>query len=164
MTDHEQIPIADDLLAVMRHAASYSLTAGEKFITPRMIMIALLRDPAFAEPFQEVVDIEALEAILPDPEASALAELPEERMPEEEQPAFLRYDTLAFKDDTGKSTVWLSGEAHTIFLEGARHAKERYIPKDLLLGFVSEWRRQPQILRDIKIDGGKFSEVAFALP
>ena len=165
MSDHQQIPVSDELLLVMRRAATQSLRAGEKFITPRMLMIALLNDPAFYEAFKDTIDVAALESMHVDPaEAPDVSQLPEEGLPVEERPALLRYDTLAFKDETGQSSVWLSGEAHAVFLEGARNATDRYIPKYLLLGFVREWRRQPPLLHDLKIDGGKFSEVVFALP
>jgi len=36
-------------------------------------------------------------------------------MAEGEQPAMMRYDTLAFKDETGQNTIWLNGEAHAFF-------------------------------------------------
>ena len=165
MTDIEQIPISDEVLTVMRRAATLTLNAREQFITTRAMMIALLQEPAFAEAFAEAVDLEGLQAMVPDErEAPGVQQLPDERMAEGEQPALLRYDTLAFKDESGQTTVWLNGEAHAVFLEGARRTESRFLPKSLLLGFVSEARRQPQVLRDLKIDAGKFSEVAFALP
>jgi hypothetical protein len=165
MTDIEQIPISDEVLAVMRRAASVTLESGEQFIGTRAMMIALLRDPELAEAFKEVVNVEDLETVLPeDGGAPDVRQLPEDRMAADEQPALLRYDTLAFKDETGQNTIWLSGEAHAIFLEGARHTESRFVPKHLVLAFVSEARRQPSVLRDLKIDAGKFSEVAFALP
>ena len=165
MTDIEQIPISDEVLTVMRRAASLSLSSGEQFIGTRAIMISLMRDPALAEAFKEAVNLEELEAMLPDErEAPGVQQVAEDRMAEGEQPALLRYDTLAFKDESGKSTVWLNGEAHAVFLEGARHTESRFLPKNLLLAFVNEARRQPSVLRDLKIDAGKFSEVAFALP
>lgn len=164
MTDIEQIPISDEVLTVMRRAASLTLKSGEQFIGTRAMMISLLREPEFAEAFKDVVNLEELETTLPEEgEAPGVQQLPEDRMGADEQPALLRYDTLAFKDETGQATVWLSGEAHAVFLEGARHTESRFVPKTLVLAFVSEARRQPSVLRDLKIDAGKFSEVAFAL-
>lgn len=162
--DIEQIPISDEVLAIMRSAASQTLRAGESFITPRTMMIALVQDPGLSEPLQEVVDLEMLRALLPDPlEAPGVTELREDRMASDEQPALLRYDTLAFKDQDAKTTVWLNGEAYAVFLEGARYAEGRYLPKHLALGFVGEARRQRAVLADIKVDATKLSEAVFKL-
>lgn len=162
--DIEQIPVSDELLALMREAATKTLAAGEPFITPRAIFIALLRDPMLAEPLAEAADVEALESLAPVPaEPPGVMEVPDEPMPDDEKPALVRYDTLAFKDESGRHTVWLNGDAHKVFLEGARRAEDRYVPKHLALAFVSEARRQPQLLADLKIDSGKLAEVAFKL-
>ena len=149
MTDHEQIAISDALLFVMRAAASGAVDAGEKCISPRRMLIALLQDPALREPFRDIVDVDALSAVAPD---------------SDEAPAAAHDNTLAFTDATGSHAVWLDGAAHAVFVDGARRAKKYYVPKDVLLGFVSEWRRAPQVLVDIKIDGTKFAQAAFALP
>lgn len=165
MTDIEQIPISDEVLTVMRRAATFTLKSREQFITTRAVMLSLMQEPALAEAFAEVVNLESLEVMLSEErEAPGVQRLPEERMAEGEQPAMLRYDTLAFKDETGQNTLWLNGEAHAVFLEGARHTENRFLPKNLILAFVNEARRQPHVLRDLKIDAGKFSEIAFALP
>lgn len=162
--DIEQIPVSDEVLAIMRSAATKTLRGGEAFITPRTMMIALVEDPSMTEPLQEAVDLDTLRALQPDPlETPGVTELREERMGNDEQPALLRYDTLAFKDQDAVSTVWLNGEAHAVFLEGARHAEGRYQPKHLALGFVSEARRQQTVLMDIKIDAAKLSEAVFKL-
>ncbi|MFN2528896.1 MAG: hypothetical protein ABR584_09305 [Candidatus Baltobacteraceae bacterium] len=165
MTDIEQIPISDEVLTVMRRAATFTLKSGEQFITMRAVMLSLMQEPAFSEAFAEVVDLQSLEAMIPDErDAPGVQQMPEERMAEGEQPALLRYDTLAFKDEAGQQSVWLNGESHALFLEGARHTESRFLPRNLILAFVNEARRQPHVLRDLKIDAGKFSEIAFALP
>lgn len=162
--DIEQIPVSDELLALMREAATKTLAAGEPFITPRALLIALLRDPILAEPLSEAIDVEALEAFTPPAvDLPGVMEVPDEPMPDDEKPALVRYDTLAFKDESGRRTVWLNGDAHKVFLEGARRAEDRYVPKHLALAFVSEARRQPQLLGDLKVDTGKLAEVAFKL-
>ncbi|MDQ6929666.1 MAG: hypothetical protein M3126_03235 [Candidatus Eremiobacteraeota bacterium] len=152
MTDDDQIAVTDELLFVMREAATGALWAGEKFISPRRVLIALLQDPAFREPFKGIIDVDALSVVIPnDDEVSTIEDPPRER-------------TLAFKETSGSNSVWLDSTAYAVFVEGARRAKKRYVPKDLLLGFVSEWRRAPHVLHDIKIDGTKFAQAAFALP
>lgn len=162
--DIEQIPVSDEVLAVMRNAATGALSANEPFITPRRMLIALLHEPSLAESLAAAVDVNALEGLACDPhDLPGVSELPEDKMPDGERPAMLRYDTLAFKDLDGKQTVWLNAQAHAVFLEGARHAEGRYVPKHLALAFVSEARRQPHVLGDLKIDGGKLSEIVFKL-
>ena len=162
--DIEQVPVSDEVLAVMRNAATGALSANEPFITPRRMLIALLHDPTLAEPLAEAVDVTALEDLVTDPlDLPGVSEVPDDKMPDGEHPAMLRYDTLAFKDLEGKRSVWLNAQAHAVFLEGVRHAEGRYVPKHLALAFVSEARRQPHVLSDLKIDGGKLSEIVFKL-
>ena len=162
--DVEQIPVSDEVLALMRNAASRALANDEKFISPRAMMVALMHDQSVAEALKEAVDVDALETLTSEAidKPSAL-EVPEDRMTEGEQPALLRYDTLAFKDETGQNSVWLNGEAYAVFLEGARRTEGRYMPKHLALGFASEARKSSSLLTDLKIDPAKFSEAAFKL-
>lgn len=148
----------------MREAATKALAAGERFITPRDVLIALARDPSVSEPLSEVLNAEQLEELLPDAvELPGVSEVPEDPMPGDERPALLRYDTLAFKDASGQHSVWLNADAHKVFLEGARRAEESFVPKHLALAFVSEGRQKPALLGDLKVDTAKFAEIAFKL-
>ncbi|MDP9017576.1 MAG: hypothetical protein M3N19_04585, partial [Candidatus Eremiobacteraeota bacterium] len=134
--DIEQIPVSDEVLTVMRSAATKTLRCGENFVSPRTMMIALAEDPILAEPLKEVVDLELLQGMVADErDLPGVTELPEDRMGADEQPALLRYDTLAFKDLEGSTSVWLNAEAFAVFLEGARYAEDgKYLPKHLALG------------------------------
>ena len=156
----EQVPISDELLAVMRNAVAKSLSLQEPFVTARALLLALAEDPSMAETLEPVLDLEQLRELAIE-DAPAPAEVPDEAS-DDETPPLRRYDTLAIKDPLGQQSLWLNREAFAVFLEGARRHEERYLPKHLAYGFVSEARRQPNILRAIGIDAAKLSEAILA--
>ena len=150
----------------MRDAVARSRARGENFVSVRTLMLALAHEPSLQEPLAEVVDAERLEGLIVEPtELPGIAQVPDERLEEGEAVPFPKYDTLAFKDSDGQHSMWLNGETHAVFLEGARHAAdaERYLPKHLALGFVSESRRTPAVLTSIKIDAAALTKAVFEL-
>ena len=164
--DIEQIPISPEVLAIMRDAVARSRVRGENFISSRTLMLALAHEPSLQEHLAEVIDVERLEGLIFEPvELPGIAHVPDERLEEGEDAPFPKYDTLAFKSPDGATSMWLNGETHAVFLEGARHAAdaERYLPKHLALGFVSESRRTPAVLTSIKIDAAALSKAVFEL-
>jgi hypothetical protein len=166
MTVYEQgqIPLAEELLAVMRVAARNTLAARERFITPRALLLALLDDPSVGPVLAPVVDRERLEAIEPSEiDLSGVSRMPDERIGNEEQAALVRYDTIAFKTPDGRDTVWLNRDSLSIFLEGSRRVEDRYNPKQLALGLAAEAVRQPGVLSTIRVEPGALIDAIYKL-
>ena len=157
-----QIPLSDDLLAVMRTAARNALDLREAFITPRTLLLALLDVSAAGPAIAKVVDREKVLAAKA-ADASAPARLRDDGLPENEQGAIVRYDSLAFKTPDGRSTVWLGRDAYRVFLEGAQRARERYGSKELALGLAAEAVRAPGVVTAIGVEPGVLSEAVYAL-
>lgn len=163
MTDLEQIPLSEELLGVMRRAAQLALDNNEAFITPRSLLLALLDDPEVGPAIATVVIKEKLLAIAPEEsDLSGLVRLSEDRLTGE-QPALIRYDTLAFKTPSGKTSVWLGKEAYAIFIEGANRVETRYTPKHLALGIAAEAVRSPGILSAIRVEPGRLTDAVYRL-
>jgi len=163
MTDLEQIPLSEELLGVMRRAAQISIDNNEAFITPRSLLLSLLEDGDVGPAIVSVVVRDKLLAIPPaESEMSGLVRVAEDRLTGE-QPALVRYDTLAFKTPNGKTSVWLGKDALNIFLEGAQRVEGRFQPKHLALGFAAEAVRAPGVLAAIRVQPGALSEAVYRL-
>ncbi|HEY8297552.1 MAG TPA: hypothetical protein VIG32_05975 [Candidatus Baltobacteraceae bacterium] len=164
MYEQGQIPLAEELLAVMRVAARNTLAARERFITPRALLLALLDDPSVGPVLAPVVDRDRLEAIEPSEiDLSGVSRMPDERIGNEEQAALVRYDTIAFKTPDGRDTVWLNRDSLSIFLEGSRRVEDRYNPKQLALGLAAEAVRQPGVLSTIRVEPGALIDAIYKL-
>lgn len=160
----EQIPLSEELLAVMRNAGRYSQQLREPFITARALLLALLDDdrigPTLASviPRERLLDLESV-----DDGRAAAARLPESGTAGAEKQAMPRYDTLAFKLPEGTASVWLSREAFTIFVEGANRAEETYLPKHLAFGLAAEALRTPGVLAALRVEPGRVTDALFGL-
>lgn len=156
--DHEQIPLSDELLRVMRRAVEHSQQNGEMFVTPRSLVLALLDEPRVGPAIAGVVSREKLLALpAPEHELGGMIRLADERLAGE-VPALVRYNTLAFKTPNGKSTLWLNKESFNIFTEGARRVAASYLPKHLAMGVAAEAVRSPGVLAAIRVEPGRFTE------
>ncbi|MGZ3509145.1 MAG: hypothetical protein ACXWNJ_12165 [Vulcanimicrobiaceae bacterium] len=155
----------DRLLGVMRDAASKTLAAGEQFITPQSLLLALLDDPETGPPLRAVIVRERLEALDPaEIDLSGVSRLPDERLTADEPPALVRYDTLAFKTADGQQSVWLNKDALSIFAEGARRAGQSpFSPKDLALGFAVQAMRHPDVLLAMHVEPGVLVDAIYKL-
>ncbi len=145
MPDIEQIPLSNELLGVMRRAAQKAIELDESFITPRAILLALLDDEGIGPAIAGVVVREKVLAAQAG-ESTGMARLIEEPMEEGEQPAMIRYDTLAFKTPDGRTSMWLNKDALNMFLEGARRVNGAYAPKHLALGLAAQATHAPGVL------------------
>ena len=157
----EQIPLSDELLAVMRNSSRYAQQLREPFITARALLLALLDDDRIGSTLRAVIQRDKLLELEPVEDARTTAA----RLPEtgSEKPAMPRYDTLAFKVPEGMASVWLSREAFTIFVEGANRADASYLPKHLAFGLAAEALRTPGVLAALHIEPGKVTDALFQL-
>lgn len=158
----EQIPLSDEVLAVMRSAARKAVELREPFITPRAIILALADDAEVGPAIAGSVNLEKVLGADPD-ENSGIVRLLDEALADGEPPAMARYDTLAFKTPDGRSSLWLNRDAYRMFMEGAQRVDERYRPKHLALGVAAEAVRTPTVLTAIHIDPGAFTEAIYKL-
>jgi hypothetical protein len=162
MPDLEQVPLTPELLGVMRRAAQRAIDLKEQFITPRAILLALLEDPGIGPAIAGVVNRDkVLSAQVGD--NAGITRLLEDPMPEGEQPAMARYDTIAFKTPDGRTSVWLNRDAYSIFIEGARRVQERYYPKHLALGLAAEAITAPGVLAAARVEPGVLADAIYKL-
>jgi hypothetical protein len=160
----EQIPLSEDLLAVMRNSGRYAQQIREPFITARASLLALLDDQHIGPALADVIPRDKLLELEPvDDGRATAARIPEASMESSEKTAMPRYDTLAFKLPEGTASVWLSREAFTIFVEGANRAEESYLPKHLAFGLAAEALRVPGVLAALRVEPGRVTEALFAL-
>lgn len=160
----EQIPLSNELLSVMRNSGRYAQQMREPFITARALLLALLDDEAVGKVLSELVPRDKLLAIPPgDDVRFSATRLPDTGLPAGEKPAMPRYDTLAFKLPDSTSSVWLSREAFSIFLEGANRAEGTYLPKHLAFGIAAEAVRTPGVLAAMRVEPGKVTDAMFNL-
>jgi len=160
----EQIPLTGELLTVMRNSGRYAQQLREPFITARALLLALLDDETIGPRLAEVVPREKLLELPPseDPRATA-TRLPDTGLPAGEKPAMPRYDTLAFKLPASTSSVWLSREAFSIFMEGANRVEGPYLPKHLAYGIAAEAVRSPGVLAALRVEPGKITDAIYSL-
>ncbi len=160
----EQIPLSEELLAVMRNSGRYCQQLREPFITARALLLALLDDERIGPALSGVVPREKLLALEPvDDGRTTAGRLPESGAAGAEKPAMPRYDTLAFKLPEGTASVWLSREAFTIFVEGANRAEQTYLPKHLAFGLAAEALRTPGVLAALHVEPGRVTDALFQL-
>jgi hypothetical protein len=158
----EQIPLSDELLTVMRRAARNAIDLREPFITPRAILLSLLDDPQIGPAMGGVVNREKVLAASLD-ENFGVVRLIDDFLPDGEQAAMTRYDTLAFKTPDGRSSMWLNRDAYHIFIEGAQRVEDRYYPKQLALGVAAEAVRAPGVLAAIRVEPGLLVEAIYKM-
>ena len=157
----DAVPLSDELLHLMRAAAKKALELHETFITPRAMLLAMMDHPGLGPPISAVVNREKV--VGAQTEDTHAARLPDDTFEAGDQHAVERFDTIAFKTPDGKSSVWLTREAFDIFTGGAQRAQERYMPKQLALGFAAEARNAPGVLAAIKVDPGVLAEAIYRL-
>lgn len=162
MAELEQVPLTPELLGVMRRAARNALDLKEQFITPRAILLSLLEDPGIGPALAGVVNRDKVLAVQV-AENGGRTRLLEDPMPEGEQPAMARYDTIAFKTPDGRTSLWLNKDAYNMFIEGARRVDERYYPKQLALGIASEAIHAPGVLAAIRVEPGVLADAIYKL-
>lgn len=162
MPDLEQIPLSDELLAVMRRAARKAVELREPFITPRAMLLSLLDDPGIGPALANVVNRDKVVAAKVD-ENFGVVRLVDDFLPDGEQPAMSRFDTLAFKTPDGRTSMWLNRDAYHIFIEGAQRADDRYYPKHLALGLAAEAVRVPGVLAAIRVEPGFLADAIYKL-
>jgi hypothetical protein len=142
----EALPLSEDLLRTMRTAAKKAIELREPHITPRAILLALLDDPAIGPALLQVVNKEKVTAAETEDDLGAPHD-----------------DTLAFKTPDGRTSLWLSRDAHNIFIEGAQRVEERYYPKQLALGLAAQARLAPGILAAIRVEPGSLTDAIYKL-
>jgi hypothetical protein len=162
MPELEQVPLTPELLAVMRRAARKALDLKEQFVTPRAILLSLLEDAGIGPAIAGVVNRDRVLAAQVS-ENAGITRLIEDPMPEGEQPAMLRYDTIAFKTPDGRTSVWLNKDAYNIFIEGARRVEERYYPRQLALGLAAEAIQAPGVLAAIRVEPGVLADAIYKI-
>lgn len=162
MSELEQIPLSDELLIVMRRAARKAIELREPFITPRALLLSLLDDPSVGTAMAAVVNREKVLTANVD-ENFGVVRLIDDFLPDGEQPAMTRYDTLAFKTPDGRSSMWLNRDAYHIFIEGAQRVEDRYYPKQLALGIAAEAVRAPGVLAAIRVEPGILVDAIYKL-
>ena len=146
--------LSEALLSVMREAASKTLIAGERFITPRFLLLALLDQPEVGPSLCVAVSRDRLEARAPEhPNTDGAPQLPEERGA-----------TLAFQTTDGGASVWLDKDALDIFAEGVdRAGHSQYEPRHLALGMAAEAKRRPLVFTAMQIDAGALVDAIYKL-
>lgn len=160
----EQIPLTNELLAVMRNSGRYAQQLREPFITARALLLALLDDPQIGASLGEVVPRDKLMLLAPSEDLRMTAtRLPDTGLPTGEKAAMPRYDTLAFKLPDSTTSVWLSREAFSIFLEGANRVDTSYLPKHLAFGIAAEAVRTPGVLAALYVEPGKVTDAIYNL-
>jgi len=142
MTD--AVPLTEELLRTMRTAARKAIELREPSITPRAILLALLEDPQLGPLLANEVDKEKLLAA----DATDI---------------FGTEETLAFKTEDGRTSMWLSPDSYNIFTEGATRAEDRYYPKHLALGLAAQAMTTPSILSSIQTDPAKLTNAIYKL-
>jgi hypothetical protein len=158
----EHVPLTNELLNVMRDAAKRAVETNEPFITPRTILLSLLDEPNLGPAISAVVNKQkVLESSAE--ESLGMNKVLEERMDAGEQPAIMRYDTLAFKTPDGSASMWLNQEAYTVFVEGARRVEDRYEPKQLALGLAAQAILAPGLLTKMRVEPGVLANAIYKL-
>lgn len=149
----EQLMLSQELLVVMRASASIAEQFAEPFITTRALLLAILDDPQIGAALAQVLPRDKIEALpIADTRVGATRLLEPNLVPGE-RAALVRYDTLAFRNPKG-GVMWLSREAFSAFVEGARRAEGLYLPKHLALGVAADAVRNPGILAALHIGPG----------
>ncbi len=164
----EQVPLSGELLAMMRHAAALATTLREPFITVRTLLLAMLDDSQIGPALVEALPRERLESYAFAQDAVTrltASRVPEPSMPPGERPALLRFNTLAFKLPDGSRSIWLSREAQSAWIEGAKRVEDggAFLPIHLAFGIAADALRSPGILAAMHISPGTFNEAVMAL-
>ncbi len=164
----EQIPLSRELLALMRHASEIAAALREPFVSVRTLLLALLDDPQLGAALADALPREKLEGYaLPEDAGARLtaSRVPEPHLRPGERAAMLRFNTLAFKTPDGARSVWLSREAHTVWMEGAKRVGEgeAYLPKHLAYGIAADAVRAPGVLAQLRIEPGAVTDAIFGL-
>jgi hypothetical protein len=162
----EQLRLAPDLLAVMRTGVGAALDSGAEFVAPAHVMVGLLADPRVGPALAPLVPAERVAHAAADAthKLPEVAPLPEGALPDGEDGAFVRYDTLAFRSPDGTRTLYLDADAFHVFMEGARRARETYRPKHLALGFTAEAIKDRDVLSLFGADPIDIAKAVDAVP
>lgn len=161
MSELEQVPLSDELLSLMRKAAKNALDTHEGFITPRALLLTMLDDPVLGPNIAQVVNREKLLAV--ETATTDAVRLPDDTFEAGDLPAVARYDTISFKTPDGGSSVWLTHEAYHIFIEGARRAEDRYMPKHVALGLAAQAVHAPGVLAALRVEPGVLADAIYKL-
>jgi hypothetical protein len=146
--DHEQLPLSQELLGVMRGAVTYAVANGNDYVSPSHFLMALLDDASLRDMLGEHLERGTLIADTRKKKLPGVLEVPEVPLPEGEVVPFKRYDTLAFRSTDGKRVMWLDRDAYKIFIEGARRVEAgAFKPRHLALGYVTVSKKDVELVR-----------------
>jgi len=159
----EPAALSDELLHVMRSAARLARELGEKFVSTRTLLLALLEDPDVAVTLAPSVPREKLQAFELDDVALHAQPLHEPEAAQAETPPMQRYDTLAFKVPESRECVWLGREAHALFMGGAERSGGDYLPKHLAYEIAAQAVRNPHMLAILPLDPGTVTDAIYRL-
>jgi len=167
MTEHEpQLRLSPDLLAAMRTGVDAAVEHDAPFVAPAHLVLGLLADARVGPALTPLVTRERLERAAREAahKLPELAPLPEGALPDGEDGAFTRYDSLAFRSRDGARTLYLDADALHVFVEGARRAETTYRPKHLVLGFTAEAVKDRDVLSLFGADPLDVAKAADAIP
>jgi hypothetical protein len=146
--DHEQLPLSQELLGVIRGAVTYAVANGNDYVSPSHFLLALLDEASLRDVLSEYLERATLLADTRKKKLPGVLEVPEAALPEGEVVPFKRYDTLAFRSVDGKRVLWLDRDAYKIFIEGARRVEAgAFKPRHLALGYVTESKKDHELVR-----------------
>lgn len=165
MTDGDHIRLDPDLLAVLRAGVTAAIENGAEFVAPAHLLLGLLADPRVGPAIDPLVPREAIERAAADASKKLpeVGELPADALPPGERAPFPRYDTLAFPARDGSRTLYLDGDAHHVFVEGARRAGNTYRPEHLVFGFTAEAVKDRDLLSLFGSDPASVTKAVDAL-
>lgn len=161
MADLEQVPLTDELLALMRKTAQKALDLHEPFVTPRALLLTMIDDPQIGPAIAGVVNRDKL--LQSETPATHAERLPDDVFAAGDADPIARYDTISFKTPDNRSSVWLGIDTFHIFIEGAQRVDDRYWPKHLALGLAAEAVHAPGVLAAIKVEPGALAEAIYRL-
>jgi len=154
-----QMVLSPKLMAVMRKAVMYAVTAESEFVQPPHILLALLDDEEIGARLGQLIDRGKAEAAAP-------RKRPPEQLrdPDSQRAPFPIYRSLVIRTPDGKDGKWLDQDSYEIFLEGARRVQAGpYLPKHLAKAYVSESNRDRGLLSILGHQPAVVAEKVFAL-
>jgi hypothetical protein len=145
--DDEQLPLSNEILAVMRAAVAHAIASEADFVAPPHLLLALLDDAELGVVLESLLERDKIAGVAKEKKPPRVVEMPEVALPAGEAPPFKRYDTLAFRSTGGVDSRWLDRDAFKVFVEGARRVEDGpYKPKHLALGYVAEALKDGDLL------------------
>lgn len=154
-----QMVLSRELMAVMRKAVTYAMSAQSEFVQPPHMLLALLDDETIGPRLSQLIERERAQAAAP-------RKRPPEQLrdPDSQRAPFPIYRSLVIRTPDGKDGKWLDQDSYEIFLEGARRVQAgAYLPKHLAKAYVSESNRDRGLLSILGHQPAVVAEKVFAL-